>query len=79
MEADAGAVAQITCPDARHRCRVGHGVAATPRISTTLLPGPKQFVQFTNADGAGDHCEILNRSLANRTILDWLDDTLGVA
>ena len=44
-----------------------------------LLPGPKQFVQFTNADGAGDHCEILNRSLANRTFLDWLDDTLGVA
>ena len=40
------------------------------------LQCPKQFVQFTNADGAGDHCEILNRSLANRVILDWLDDTL---
>jgi hypothetical protein len=37
---------------------------------------PKQFVEFTNADGAGDHCEIYNRSLANRTILDWLDETL---
>ena len=43
------------------------------------LPGRKQFVQFTNADGAGDHCEIFNRSLANRVILDWLDDTLGTA
>ena len=40
------------------------------------LQCPKQFVQFTNADGAGDHCEMLNRSLANRVILDWLDDTL---
>ena len=23
------------------------------------------------------HCEIMNRSMANRRILDWLDDTLG--
>lgn len=39
---------------------------------------PKTFLQFTDADGAGMHCEILNRSLANRQILDWLDITLGV-
>jgi hypothetical protein len=31
---------------------------------------------FTDAEGAGMHCEVLNRSLANRRILDWLDDTL---
>jgi hypothetical protein len=31
---------------------------------------------FTDAEGAGMHCETLNRSLANRRILDWLDDTL---
>ena len=31
---------------------------------------------FGNADGAGMHCEALNRSMANRQILDWLDDTL---
>jgi hypothetical protein len=24
------------------------------------------------------HCEILNRSLANRQISDWLDETLGL-
>jgi hypothetical protein len=23
------------------------------------------------------HCEILNRSMANRRILDWVDDTLA--
>jgi alpha-beta hydrolase superfamily lysophospholipase len=42
------------------------------------LPGPKDFMHFVNADGAGMHCEILNRSMANRQILDWLDDTLQV-
>jgi hypothetical protein len=24
------------------------------------------------------HCEILNRSLANRQTFDWLDETLGL-
>jgi alpha-beta hydrolase superfamily lysophospholipase len=43
------------------------------------LQCPKAFVQFGNADGAGMHCELLNRSMANRQILDWLDDTLGPA
>ncbi len=41
------------------------------------LTVPKAFFEFTDADGAGQHCEALNRSMANRRILDWLDDTLG--
>lgn len=41
------------------------------------LPGPTTRVRFTAAEGAGMHCEMLNRSLANRRILDWLDDTLA--
>ena len=41
------------------------------------LTCPKTFVEFLDADGAGDHCESLNRSMANRVMLDWLDDTLG--
>ena len=43
------------------------------------LPGRKTFMEFTDADGAGQHCELLNRSFANRRILDWLDDTLATA
>jgi hypothetical protein len=34
-------------------------------------------IRVHDGDGAGDHCEMLNRSMANRQILDWLDDTLG--
>lgn len=41
------------------------------------LACPKTFIEFTDADGAGAHCEALNRSMANRVIIDWLDETLG--
>jgi len=34
------------------------------------------LVHFTAAEGAGDHCEILNRPLANQRMLDWLDAAL---
>ena len=37
---------------------------------------PKGFLSFLDADGAGMHCEMQNRSMASRQILDWLDDTL---
>lgn len=41
------------------------------------LTCPKALIKFTAAEGAGGHCEMMNRSLANRTVLDWLDETLG--
>ena len=37
---------------------------------------PKALIRFTAAEGAGDHCEMQNRSLLNRRVLDWLDITL---
>ena len=33
-------------------------------------------LRFTAAEGAGEHCEMTNRTLLNRRVLDWLDDTL---
>ena len=36
---------------------------------------PKTLIRFTAAEGAGDHCEMQNRSLLNRRVLDWLDIT----
>jgi hypothetical protein len=39
---------------------------------------PKTLISFTDAEGAGDHCEMMNRSLLNRRALDWLDATLAV-
>jgi alpha-beta hydrolase superfamily lysophospholipase len=41
------------------------------------LACPKTLLSFAAAEGAGDHCEIANRSLAQMRMLDWLDATLG--
>jgi alpha-beta hydrolase superfamily lysophospholipase len=38
------------------------------------LQCPKTLLRFTAAEGAGDHCEMQNRSLLNRRTLDWLDE-----
>lgn len=42
-----------------------------------VLTCPKARFHFTAAMGANMHCEMLNRPLANRVALDWLDDILG--
>lgn len=36
----------------------------------------KAVIHFSASEGAGDHCEMGNRSLLNRRVLDWLDDVL---
>jgi acetyl esterase/lipase len=41
------------------------------------LTCPKTLIRFTSAEGAGDHCEMGNRSLLNNRTIDWLDETLG--
>lgn len=38
---------------------------------------PKTLLRFTAAEGAGDHCEMGNRSLLNRRVIDWLDEVLA--
>jgi pimeloyl-ACP methyl ester carboxylesterase len=68
-------VGRITCPTLVTAAESDF-VSSDAKDLYDALACPKQFVQFRDADGAGMHCEMLNRSLANRTILDWLDDTL---
>ncbi|MFW0792201.1 alpha/beta fold hydrolase [Gordonia sp. CPCC 205515] len=68
--------ATITCP-----------VLATAAENDLLGAGAASFVErvgsratlmsFTAAEGAGEHCEMTNRTLLNRRVLDWLDDTLN--
>jgi hypothetical protein len=69
-------VAAISCP--MLVTHADHDMASSnARELYDALPGPKAWFAFTDADGAAQHCEMLNRSMANRHILDWLDDTLG--
>jgi len=38
------------------------------------LDCPKTLLRFSAQDAAGGHCEMGNRSLLNRRVLDWLDE-----
>ncbi|MFI5688007.1 alpha/beta hydrolase family protein [Streptomyces sp. NPDC051636] len=43
------------------------------------LPGPKELVRFTAAEGAQLHCEPLGRALFEQRVFDWLDTRLACA
>jgi len=43
------------------------------------LTCPKMLLRFTNAEGAGDHCEVNARTLFHQRAFDWLDGTLEVS
>lgn len=74
---DAGTVARIRCPTLVTAAD-GDRASTNARELYDALTCPKRFVQFTAADGADQHCEMLNRSLANRVILDWLDEVFSL-
>ncbi|GAA1928570.1 alpha/beta fold hydrolase [Microbacterium aoyamense] len=41
------------------------------------LPSPKEYIRFTNAEGAGEHDEAGAAALFSQRAFDWLDETLG--
>lgn len=43
------------------------------------LPGPKQLLRFTEAEGAHLHCEPMGRALFEQRVFDWLDTCLASA
>jgi hypothetical protein len=47
------------------------------RQAATRLTAPKTFLPFTDAEGAGEHCQSGAVALADARIFDWLDVTLG--
>jgi hypothetical protein len=51
-------------------------IAAQARMLFDQLTCDKKFMPFTNAEGAGEHCEDGNRSLFHQRAFDWLDDVL---
>ncbi|MBM6594301.1 alpha/beta hydrolase family protein [Microvirga pudoricolor] len=53
-------------------------LAAGAQALYDKLTCPKDLIRFTAPEGAGDHCEMMNRSLLNRRILDWLDGVFGL-
>lgn len=49
-------------------------LAAGAGVFLDALRCPKTLMRFTAAEGADGHCEMENRSLLNRRVLDWLDE-----
>jgi len=70
-----GRVEKIRCPTlmtAAERDPLARGAQALFEALTC----PKELLRFTAAEGAGEHCEILNRSLLHRRVFGWLDSVL---
>lgn len=49
-------------------------LAASAQNLFEALRCPKELVRFSSAEGAGGHCEMMNRSAVNRRVADWLHD-----
>ncbi|WP_454914907.1 alpha/beta hydrolase family protein [Xanthobacter sediminis] len=50
------------------------GLSAGVGAFFEALRCPKTLLHFTAAEGADGHCEMQNRTLLNRRVLDWLDE-----
>jgi alpha-beta hydrolase superfamily lysophospholipase len=72
----AGRTELISCPTLITLAEADPLTAGTQGFFEALRC-PKDLSRFAAADGAGDHCEMLNRSRLNRSVLDWLDGVLG--
>lgn len=54
------------------------GLGAAAPAFLDALQCPKTLLRFTASEGADGHCEMENRSLLNRRVLDWLDDQFSL-
>jgi pimeloyl-ACP methyl ester carboxylesterase len=70
-----GLLGRITCPtlvtEAEHDFR-----SATAEQVASDIGAPATLVRFLAAEGAGEHCEELNRSLYAQRVFDWLDEVV---
>jgi len=71
-----GRAEQITCPTLLTTAE-NDPLAAGAQAFFDALRCPKTLIHFTAAQGAGEHCEMRNRSLLNARVLDWLDEVLS--
>lgn len=68
-----GRVAEIRCPTLVTAAE-SDALARTATAVHEALRCPATLIRFTDAEGAGMHCEMGNRSLLNQRVLDWLDE-----
>jgi alpha-beta hydrolase superfamily lysophospholipase len=71
-----GRVELIRCPTLITQAE-NDPLAASAQDLFEALRCPKALVRFNAAEGAGSHCEMMNRSALNRRVADWLHDVFG--
>jgi pimeloyl-ACP methyl ester carboxylesterase len=71
-----GRIASIRCPTLITSAEEDPRAATAARVHEALQ-AQRTLVCFTRDEGAGGHCEMMNRSLLNRRVLDWLEIALG--
>jgi hypothetical protein len=72
-----GCIGNIACPTLLTKAENDALSGAAERVYDALTC-KKTLLKFTAADGAGDHCELYNRTLLNARVFDWLDGVFGV-
>jgi pimeloyl-ACP methyl ester carboxylesterase len=70
-----GRAGQIQCPTFVSNAEGDDISASAPQLAAALTC-PKQFMTFTAAEGAGDHCESGARTLFHARLFAWLDEIL---
>ena len=72
-----GIAEQITCPTLVCEAASDIFFEGQPQLRLDHLTCPKALLDFTEAEGAGAHCQAGAGRLAFARIYDWLDDTLA--
>jgi alpha-beta hydrolase superfamily lysophospholipase len=72
-----GVAEQISCPTLVLDAESDMFFAGQPQALYDHLTCPKTMIRFTDAEGAGSHCQVGAHRMAFARIYDWLDDTLG--
>lgn len=65
----------ITCPTLVADAENEHLSAGQAKELFEALSCPKEYILFTSAEGAGEHCCMGAQGLFNQRIFDWLDET----
>lgn len=73
-----GIAESITCPTLVLDAEDDMFFKGQPEELYAHLTCPKTMMVFTNAEGAGSHCQVGAHRLAFARVYDWLDETFGL-
>jgi alpha-beta hydrolase superfamily lysophospholipase len=72
-----GIAEKITCPVFVGRGESDEFFLGQPEVLMQHLTAPATLASFTDAEGAGAHCQAGAQRLLAARMLDWLDETVG--